>query len=918
MNPDRQQMIEYLRAPAGGLWRWAENGAVLVWRDGSTIAFREEIVQILDWLKPNGLPSFGAIVLLLAACRNKAITTEDILTKTTVSLPEKAGSRADLLLSARKQLQVQLEAALDQLRSVSNLPTELTSGIKARCILAEAVFEPAKAERHVEASAVLRGLQEPASDSDLLDSGSSGASERLIRQVHIVAEGLKRQTAESLALRMHTGLDALPKEIDADLPTAERARQLIEELSRDKEFGAVARAARNLMAAVRLPRRLGNRDELAIGGVADLTNRGPLDRLMLSELAHDDLTLSVRVALNEALYLRREPPMREPPGTLALLLDSGVRLWGMPRVLATAVALALIARDRQHSQVLAWRAHRKQLQPVDLLSRNGLIQHLGMLETDAHPGECLAAFMEAVSSGGENQTVLITHRDTLADPEFRRTLSDLSSAAGFVAAVDRQGRFELHALPLAHRQTVCEADLDLRTIFDERAGVSPVRSKPDSNLPAIFGVMPFPFLLPIAGRVDFWFKAGDGNTYAVVNEQQLVRFRDAGSGLRVLESNLTGGRTIWMGSDGDTVHIVKSTASQRPARLLSFPLSESQLLLLPEARMRVVEMVSGDEVKAVHRHGDVILLIRDSDVRAHALGDGRMLVRILNPHRWMNGRYFRGQNHFYFVVWDGTNIRFESLPLPAKTAPAEVTMIFDREGTEGPWLLNRQGELISTDTGQSIKLVSPVNMILDFNSVQVSKSGRRLFAPRYSKAVLKEGVGRLFDLSTQQSYIARRLPQGELVEAPALPVRNLFRSFEFIARVKDGIVLVGRKGSLRKLSLSPQDNLVIADLPEHERGDMTGKIPFSSPNAPAYRGICTFQTAEWPSGSKAFLDSRGLLHLKSHDPSIPEISLVLADGEVAGWTSDGHVCGPKFFFEGVQISEPVRIFGAIMQFIGQQ
>ena len=71
MNPDRQQAINYLHVPAGSLWRWAENGSVLVWRDGSTIAFREEIVHILEWLAPNGLPSFGAIVFLLAACRGK-------------------------------------------------------------------------------------------------------------------------------------------------------------------------------------------------------------------------------------------------------------------------------------------------------------------------------------------------------------------------------------------------------------------------------------------------------------------------------------------------------------------------------------------------------------------------------------------------------------------------------------------------------------------------------------------------------------------------------------------------------------------------------------------------------------------------------------------------------------------------------
>ena len=44
-------------------------------------------------------------------------------------------------------------------------------------------------------------------------------------------------------------------------------------------------------------------------------------------------------------------------------------------------------------------------------------------------------------------------------------------------------------------------------------------------------------------------------------------------------------------------------------------------------------------------------------------------------------------------------------------------------------------------------------------------------------------------------------------------------------------------------------------------------------------------------------------------------SLVLADGEVAGWDSVGHRCGPGFFFEGKQIPEPARIYDAMVQFI---
>ena len=69
--------------------------------------------------------------------------------------------------------------------------------------------------------------------------------------------------------------------------------------------------ARQLMAAVTLPRRLADPEEIAMGGVSDISNRGPLDRLLLTELVHDDLTLAVRVSSNEALYLRRESPPRD-------------------------------------------------------------------------------------------------------------------------------------------------------------------------------------------------------------------------------------------------------------------------------------------------------------------------------------------------------------------------------------------------------------------------------------------------------------------------------------------------------------------------------------------------------------------------------------------------------------------------------
>lgn len=897
MNPDRQRAMDYLRAPANGLWRWAEDGAVLVWRDGTTVAFREEIIQVLEWLSPHGLPPFGAIACLLAACRGKVPDVTDILPAKNALLPPDQGREALLHWAARRQLEAQLREALCEISRISQLPAELNSRGIAKCVLAEVAFENAKVERHVQARAVLNGMRDPIPLADLMAAeGDGGRNE--IRQLHIVAEGLKRHTAESLALRLRSGLDALPGQSEEALPASERARRLIEMLSRDRDCGAAARAAHDLMAAVRLPRWLGDQEPMALGGVADLTNRGPLDRLLLSELAHDDLTLAVRVALNEALYLRREPPMREPPGTLALLLDSGIRLWGVPRVLAAAVALALVARSRHIGEVQAWRAHGTQLHPVNLLSQRGLTEHLATLETDAHAGESVPAFAAALDPGAPAQSVVITHPDALADPDFRQALASHPGAPGFVATVDREGHFELHGLPLARRPPLCEATLDLASVFGGPAVVAPVKRDLDPHLPVIFSVAPFPFLLPLNGNVDCWVKGVDGFIYAVLGDRRLVRYQDLRSGGRVLAANLPAGKPLWMDCDGDAVHVVKAGSSQRPARLLS--------LSLPGGELQAKDLSSGEEVAAVCRYGDVILAIRQHDVRAYALTDGRMLGQMSNPHRWVHGRFFRGTSHFYFAAWDGERVKFEPVTMPSTLILTGVATVFDRAGHSGPWLLSRSGRIISSETGESIPLPGPPDPRLNFNVPRISRDGNQILVGRPTPPAGGRALGRLYDLERMSKKDNVPFSLRSLNLPPPLPCRNIYRFVESVVRVPEGLALRGRKKRWRKLVLGPLGKLCI--LPAPNLGDLPAEPLFNGlPREIKSAGVW-LQTGQLSNGTTVFLDSYGILHLKSARPELPEVSVLLADGEVAGWTSDGGVCGPSFFFDGKYTSESNRVF----------
>jgi hypothetical protein len=62
-----------------------------------------------------------------------------------------------------------------------------------------------------------------------------------------------------------------------------------------------------------------------------------------------------------------------------------------------------------------------------------------------------------------------------------------------------------------------------------------------------------------------------------------------------------------------------------------------------------------------------------------------------------------------------------------------------------------------------------------------------------------------------------------------------------------------------------------------------------------------FRLFRWPNGSEAVLDPRGLLHLRSANASVPEITLVLIINQpTAAWVADddsagGTVCGSAYF-----------------------
>ena len=86
----------YLVPRTASLWRWDHATAeAVVWTEGGTIAFREELLPVLERLAKRGLPPMNALVWLLGACRESWPETANNL----ISQAGDAGQRRSLRLA---------------------------------------------------------------------------------------------------------------------------------------------------------------------------------------------------------------------------------------------------------------------------------------------------------------------------------------------------------------------------------------------------------------------------------------------------------------------------------------------------------------------------------------------------------------------------------------------------------------------------------------------------------------------------------------------------------------------------------------------------------------------------------------------------------------------------------------------------
>jgi hypothetical protein len=574
------------------------------------------------------------------------------------------------------------------------------------------------------------------------------------------------------------------------------------------------------------------------------------------------------------------------------VIDAGIRTWGVPRVYATAVALALAASGDGNEEVAVFRPHGTHLRRVDLTSREGLIDHLAVLDTHPHFGDSLDALREVAP--GLTNVFLVTQQDVPGDPEFRAAMAAQDNFSGYLATVDRDGSFRMSSFSPAGQKPVRQAILDLNRLLEtppRPRGQLPLIEK-NENLPAIFSVRPFPLLLPATG-LRRCVSDGRGGHVGITRDRRMLHWRKPGEGGLQLTDALPPGRLDLLEvTEDDEVIAVFTDTGRHPWPNCSAVVSN-------------------------HATGEVLtteLLVNKKHPIGAALRDrvlfliGRQVIRAYKPWsaqplceatcdglHWVRGRVFYGQGSYRVLAYDGTKLVFEAVP-----RHTDALAVFESPAVDGPLVIDSNGTIARAGepaaalwTGLNQKVVNPA----------ISTDGRWV--------VVRLG-NQSYMIDTTDPQRKGWMPAAKgtrLLNGPeSMPdghEANCRIGFKGILVDGNGtLVLVAAHGERTALRLIGGDFKFAEDREPPRLEDRRIK-PFV-PTPPPTGASHFLKVASWEDGSRAFLDGRGMLHLKSARPNVPEISLVLlANGPMAAWSSDGRVYGP-IAWHGCQTSWALR------------
>jgi hypothetical protein len=909
---------DYVISPNPDLWNVAENGEAFVWTDTNRTAAMS--VQVEAVCRPvfrerGGLPSLTAILFLI-----EAMTTP-------ISLPTAQARVEELFRPVRNtQRDDSKSRIVSWLVSCGHLNADLRMGPARQGALLNDLMESAPQSlfevQELQAIDATHWLRLSLSDRQLVYFRPQAISE--VKSTLAIQTLLHFANSPvndvSVRLRMQTGLDELPTEIETALPPAKQYSQLLNNLRDDEELGQLIQMAANAASTVSLPRRPSDPDELQVGGVSDITNRGQPERLLATELAADPDLLMARIAHGQALYLRRESPPQNKTLRRRVLIENGVRVWGLARLRATAFALAVAACEERcrGPQLDVFTIAGGSSWSDDLSTRDGLVAQLARLEPDAHPGIALMRLAASWEMDSEEfaEPLLIVSRNTHLDPDFRKCLIDFPSPF-LLARIDKDGLVELLQCTRAGED-----------VFHRQRMVLPVKKllsakEPSDELPLLLRQTPCPLRFSSDLSVRWAYLSEGPTLWTMTHNHRLMCFDTAGVGAIEITS-LPGEILACSATTNILLVVAEPIPGTQQVRHLLFRASRFGDVCV----IKLDTSVGGSQ--SVRFEFDEQLLRIGREITIFDIESGKILAMEPEPlgmRRHLGGRFFYADHRVWALMYNNDKVTWHQLnetrfePSFAVQGAHGYPLVYSKDFSKVQVLDGDNNEPLATgayiDSDEQPKLLlrnlADLSVIIEFERINKSLTSGSTVARRDQlRHWFKLDYRKISEVNNTYAAVWYALDNRTQKLVTSQSVRNRMQGIAVV----DGFVVLFRNSSLGfafEIADSPR-RIVLRQFKSTSKFSVVNfDREFKVENSP-FRHQWTLKNAVLPQGD-AWLDSRGLLHLRARDGS--ELSLVLHDNHVSGWHSNGSVFGTQYFINRPETPVPASVEAWLKGFANQ-
>ncbi|OYP36357.1 hypothetical protein [Rhodopirellula sp. MGV] len=881
-NIDAQS--EYLRPPVFGLWQWQEAGDVLVWNElpghsgEQTAAMVGQLHLLLGKMADSmgRLPSLTAVLFVLDACRDQ--WDVELCTRRLVEIEVRSNLAVPFTLDTESESP--LDVAAQWFADLHSLPADLRHGIDAQAVLLEFVLHQANQRAfEIFGDTVGETLAELSLSGEDREANWGKSfqpyqPQRRVKQFWSAIVAMSSIKIDEVRLRAfhRTAVASLPSErgeqFDRDRSTNPIAK-LLNELKTDAELAAIAKAAMDVSSLLSIPRRPSDPMDLPIGGVSDVVNRGDPERLLMTELAQPPLVLLARIATGQALYLRRETPPGPTPQFRPVLIESTIRMWGNRRCQALAIALAIGAIDERQTKLptMFWTLQGKHRIGEDLTSRDGVIKQLERLGTAEHPGDAMRGWLDYSDQSEDAfaEPIVIVSQATMNDSRFRVAF-DRMPAGTLIVMIE----FDQTVRLLRHSISAQEMLQTLSVEIDHQVQAKPKQVRLDTAETLYIGHAEPP--LRTSDTADgMWLMAIDEQqTLAISADRRLLLFDRPRLGAIELHSSLPARYLLAYEVDDESVQLILQRDHETHFLIeLCLPTGKVSVEPIEQSGDSLVKYVIdrgaifriGRRVELIDQSGKVVDHFSLRAERLSHIGGPVVASAYAEEYYVLSSQQGRMQRQRFSCKVDRRKVVGFVRNISNELVPLEVGL--DHSGTldlrvVGHSLDRQWFSLIASDDGQTAYWLN-------------QKTREAL--QRYGKN----------SLAFHESY----KPSGR----PYLYLRQLLTQVNGV-RVASGSIEIRLKGRrFKKMFRESTGHLVIR--PTEFGGAFNEFTETSYLQRDHGRPGWRLRTADF-GPNRILFDSRGMLHLiKSSDQS--EMTLVLNEECVSGWTSWGEVFGEQYF-----------------------